>query len=375
MTTGPATVPDVRGPSDAVWDLLVLVALRQGLDEEPDERVEALRRPYFDHGRLVEQAMRHGLLAALAHFLHQHGLRRTLPARLRNPVLSQLLLNRHRARLLTAEALRVSAGFEAAGIRAAWTKGVVVQSTLYEGTGVRVYNDIDVMIAPADRPGALKALTELGYAPSTRFDPVTQELEKISRAAERIYQMSPDHLPHAHRLTEDTCVPVVCVDVANSFTWHGCPWQVPVDKVLARIESTPVGPGATLPALSPADMFLFLCLHLFREGWVERTIRTKDVSLAQFADIARQWRRASTVTRERVAEETREFGLSAPIAWVCAHADQLFATSMVDELGLRATATRAWLASAQGSSGLALCWPGDMERRLRSGEAPVLSPP
>ncbi|MGW1845545.1 nucleotidyltransferase family protein [Streptomyces sp. NPDC001966] len=374
MTTPAEPRPDGSSSDDAVWGVLQLIALQQGLDEEPDERAAPLARADFDHGRLVEQAMRHGLLAALAHYLHRHGLRRTLPARLRNPVLSYLLMSEHRAHLLTHEALRVSTALEGAGIQAAWTKGVVLQSTLYDDSGVRTYNDIDLMIAPADRERTQAALVDLGYEAAVAFDPTARELRKISRAAERMYRMSPDHLPHFHRLVDDLCVPHISVDVANSLTWHGSAWHVPLGPVMAQRETVNVLGGTPLPTLSPTHCFLFLCLHLFREAWVQRTVQTKDVSLAQFADIARQWRRSSPQTRRRVAESVATWELAGPVAWVCAHTDALLGTEMVAGLGLAAAADPAWLASGQGGSGRRLTWSGDMRERLRSPHPPELVP-
>lgn len=384
MTSGPTVEPagggvPVDDPAvgrcdDAVWGVLELVATSQGLDDAPDDRAAPLGAPDFDHGRLVEQAMRHGLLAALADYLHRHGLRRTLPARLRNPVASYLRLSRHRARLLTGAAEQVTRVLVGEGVPAAWTKGVVLQSTLYDGTGVRTFNDIDLMIRPVDRDRIRDVLVAVGYQPATRFDQSTGELRAIGRAAERMYQLSPDHLPHLHLPTDDLIVPAVSLDVANSLTWHGSRWQVPVDQVLERAAPVPVGP-ATLPALSDVDSFLFLCLHLFREGWIQRTIATKDVSLAQFADIHRQWRRVGAGRHDAIAGAVAGYGLAEPVGWVCGHTDALFGTDLVARLGLTAQVTTAWLASAQGSDGRSLSWSGDMRERLRDPGTPALVRP
>ncbi|MEK8174669.1 nucleotidyltransferase family protein [Streptomyces sp. M19] len=133
--------------------------------------MELFRRPDFDHGRLVEQAMRHGLLAALAEFLNRHGLRRDLPARLRAPVISALRHNEYRAHFLTTEAARVAATLADAGLTLAFTKGVVLQNSLYGVPGIRNFNDIDLMIAPGDREPVRAALLDAGFTAGTDFDP------------------------------------------------------------------------------------------------------------------------------------------------------------------------------------------------------------
>jgi len=356
----------VGRPDDDVWHFVELVAVHQGRDAPPDERVDLIRRPDFDHGRLVEQAMRHGLLAALADFLNRHGLRRDLPARLRPPVMSYLRYSEYRAHFLTVEAARVAAAMADAGVTLAFTKGIVLQESLYGVPGIRTFNDIDVMVAPADRDRIRDVLLDVGFTASTDFDPGAKVLKPISRAAERMYRMSPDHWPHFRRLTGDICMPDVSIDVANDLTWHGSEWRVPMEAVLADVVTVSVGGGVTLPTLSPVHTFLFLCLHVFREGWIERTARGKDVSLAQFVDIARHWERLTPRTRGDVAATVARFGLGDPIAWVCGHLDALFGMTVVDALGVAAHRRPEWLASAGAGPGRRLRWSGDMRERLRT---------
>ncbi|MYV89336.1 nucleotidyltransferase family protein [Streptomyces sp. SID1034] len=353
-------------PDDAVWSFVELLATHQGLDTPPDERAELIKRPDFDHGRLVEQAMRHGLLAALAEFLNRHGLRRDLPARLRAPVISALRHSEYRAHFLTTEAARVAATLADAGLTVAFTKGVVLQNSLYGVPGIRNFNDIDLMIAPGDREPVRARLLDAGFTASTDFDPGIKELKPLARADERMYQMSPDHWPHFHRLTGDLGVPDVAVDVANSLTWHGSEWQVPMDSVMEGVVPIAVTDEVTLPTLSPVHTFLFLCLHVFREGWTVRTARRKDVSLAQFIDILRHWTRQPPRVRAAIAAAVTEYGLHAPITWVVAHTDALFGSHLVEELELAEHAGPEWLSSAGGGPGQRFVWSGDIRERLRT---------
>ncbi|MFF5563242.1 nucleotidyltransferase family protein [Streptomyces sp. NPDC012623] len=359
--------PSATGrPDDAVWSFVELLATHQGLDTPPDERAELIKRPDFDHGRLVEQAMRHGLLAALAAFLNRHGLRRDLPARLRAPVMSALRYNEYHAHFLTTEAARLAATLADAGVTLAFTKGVVLQNSLYDVPGIRNFNDIDLMIAPADRESVRAALLDAGFTASTDFDPGTKALRPLARSDELMYRLSPDHWPHFHRLTGDLCVPDVAVDVANSLTWHGSEWQVPMDAVMDGVVPTAVTDEVTVPTLSPVHTFLFLCLHVFREGWTVRTARRKDVSLAQFVDILRHWTQQPPEIRAAVATAVGAYGLADPIAWVGAHTDTLFGSRIVEELELAAHAGPEWLASAGGGPGRRLVWSGDIRERLRT---------
>ncbi|MGW7466955.1 nucleotidyltransferase family protein [Streptomyces xantholiticus] len=364
--TAEVSLSSVGRPDDAVWSFVELLASHQGLDVPPDERADLMKRPDFDHGRLVEQAMRHGLLAALADFVNRHGLRRDLPARLRPPIMSYLRYSEYRAHFLTVEAARVATAMAEAGVTLAFTKGIVLQDSLYGVAGIRTFNDIDTMIAPSDRDRVRDVLLSIGFSASTDFDPGTKALKPIARADERMYQMSPDHWPHFHRLTSDICMPDVSVDVASSLTWHGSEWQVPMDAVMTDVVPISVTEGATLPTLSPVHTFLFLCLHVFREGWIVRTARRKDVSMAQFVDIARHWAQQPPATRAAIAAAVAEFGLGDAIAWVCAHTDTLFGSDIIKELRLTDHSRPEWLASAGGGPGRRFLWSGDIRERLRT---------
>lgn len=351
----PATVSDgaprrPRSGSD-VRAVLLAVAEYQGLDQVPDDSAGLLARPDFDHGRLIEYALRHKLAAALADYVHRQGLRRAFPVQLRVPLLSFLQIAQHRAAVLTAEAARVSEALAAAGIDAAWTKGLVAQERLYDGSGIRQFNDIDLMIRPEDRDRLRATLVDAGYAAEQTWDPVSGLLVPRSRTELRIYQLSPDHLPHFHRIGPDPVVPVVALDVANSLTWHGSDWQVPMEAVLAGRRSVTVG-DFSLPALSAAHSFLFVCLHLFREGWLDRFARVKGVNLAQVAEVLREWRRLHAAERAAVVEAIAAHGLARPVAWACGHTDAVFGSSLTKELGIGESADADWLGQAMGANGL-----------------------
>ncbi|MFI5758499.1 nucleotidyltransferase family protein [Streptomyces sp. NPDC051569] len=370
---GSTTGPLAPGVDPDVWTVLVMVAELQGPDGEPDARVALLSREDFDHGRLVEQAMRHRLIAALADFLVRHGLLPVIPARLRYCLVMYLRTNRHRTEVYTAEAARVSRELASAGVTAAWTKGVIAQELLYGGSAVRMFNDIDLMIAPQDRSAVQELLPAIGYVPDCVWDEESARLVPRSRTDLRIYQLSPDHLPHFNRIGPDPVMPYTVIDVANSLTWHGSPWQVPMDTVMSRTRTVERRDGESVPALSAGDSFLFTCLHLFREGWLDRFARAKGLSLSQFGDVLREWTRLTRDERRALAGEIAALGLAEPVAWVSGHTDAVFGSDITAGLGLGEYANEAWLAGAMGANGKPLRWSGDMRAWLtgRGTERPM----
>ncbi|MFE7504653.1 nucleotidyltransferase family protein [Promicromonospora sp. NPDC057488] len=360
----------VSNPDD-VWTFLELVAGHPHASE-PGAAGELIGRAHFDHDRMVGLAMRHGLLPSVANFLHVNGLRRSLPTRLRNPVLNALYHSRHRSALLTLAAVEINAALSAHKIPVVWTKGVVLQTWLYRNTGTRLFNDLDIMVLPEHRESVSEVLMSAGFKAGHRFDPSSATLVPVDRKTTTLYRLSPDHLVPFNRLTGDVAVPVVVIDVANSLTWHGSPWDVPVHLVQEPAVLVPVREGDCLPAMAPPHSLLFLCLHLFREGWFEGTIRLKDISLAQFADISLAWRQLSGPERQELGRLIHHHGLQEPLAWATAHTDSIFGDMMTEELDLSEYATADWLSSARGRGEDVLHWSGTMRERLRANGHLVL---
>lgn len=360
--------------NDAEWSFLELVAYQQGRDVEPDERTALIDAEGFDHDLLIAYAIRHGLLVALVDYVHRHGQRRSLPVRFRNPLMSALYSARHRALVMSQEASMISDTLQKAGAKFAFTKGIVLQSRIFGNTAVRAFNDIDLMIDSVDRQLVREALGQAGFREGAKFNPYTGELNSLPRGELRIYQLFPDHLPPFYRLRDDTCAPVVKVDVANSLTWHGSPWLVPTTQALQALEPTRLPGNLLVPSMSDTYSFLFVCLHVFREGWLQRAAELKDLSLAQFADVQRYWEILDATSRSRIVKAVADHGLEEPIAWVCGHTDLLFGSTICEELSVSEFASKQWLQTARAANGKLLSWQGTMRDRLRMPTPVRLAP-
>lgn len=362
----------MTGPdSSAEWRLLVLVSVADEADDRCGHAVELTRARQFDVDRLVGMAARHGLAPKLAQFLQLSDRFGMLPATSRRHLRESWDRNRDRTRRHVTETVAITRRLAAAGLAVAVTKGVAAQATLYDHAGTRSFNDIDLMVLPAHRGQVADVLAELGYQQGKAYQHRTGKLVDIPRQESLAYRLYPDHLPHLTRLTGDDALPYVVVDVAFSLTWYTASWQVPTEDVLAEPVPLPVA-GGELPVLEPRYDFLFLCLHLFREGWLAGTIATKDVRLAQFADICRHWARLTCQRRAALAEVIDRHALHAPVAWVTGHTDQLFGTAITAALGLTDLAAPDWLGSACVRDGEYLAWPGSMARRLAEQGPPTL---
>ncbi|THV37613.1 nucleotidyltransferase family protein [Glycomyces buryatensis] len=352
---------------DQSWELLKSIAIgRQGSAAWADAE-DRIRSGGFNHDALIGQAVQHTLMETTAAFVEALDERPVLPNRTLNHLEHCLSANRVATVKCLDDAAEAGNAMSQEGVRFAFTKGIICQQTFYDGLGARRFNDIDMMVHPDDAKEAATVLTGLAYVERHYFDNRTQSLVPISKHRQAMYRLSPDHLPHFTRLNPGSLPSHTAVDVALSLTWHGSPWQVGVGDALDEVQV--VGcriPGGSVDLLALPQEYdlIFHVLHLFREGWFERTVIEKDVRLSQFTDVVRGWGALEPAARERFVNLIRSSGIELPVAWVLCHADAVFGSTMADECGLASYGTWEWMSSMAGRGGY-LRWDGDMEQRLR----------
>jgi hypothetical protein len=348
----------------AEWEVLEAVCAGVDSADKADRLRELLAMPGFSLGELLDQALRHRILALLVDTVESWDLWQTFPPRMVAQLETFKAANTRRNRILTARAVEAAAALEAEGITVACTKGVVFQFVLYDRPGGRLFGDVDMMILPTDVDATRRVMTGLGYQIGDYHQP-SNSIRDISRERKVMYRMSPDHLPHFLLVLDDEVVPFAAVDFAFSMTWADAAWQVPMGQVLAERDRLTLPGGGSIPTLTAPYSFVFAVLHLFREGWLERTVVSKDVTLSTFADVHRFWARDGARLAAPVRAIVDEHALHDPVRWVTGHVDGLFGTSITPALGLAPTSADPWLSTARSTRGTQITWCGTMRDRLR----------
>ncbi|MFG3342619.1 nucleotidyltransferase family protein [Glycomyces sp. NPDC048151] len=351
------------------WDLLKRVSVAAPGNEHFELARESIEDRRFNVDLLIGLAARHGLVGVLADFLIDSGTSAFVPHRTRKHLVESLSFGRHKTADYLREAASIARAAEAQGLGIAFTKGIVCQQVFYSGRGSREFADMDVMISPTDA-GAFTALMEsLGYTNRKRYRARTGAWEDFSASDRAMYLLHPDHLPPFFKVNGDSRLPRShSLDAAFSLTWHDSPWEVPLDKALGSIRTVfcqTENVEAGLPALAIEYDYLFHVLHLFREGWFERSIIEKDVRLGQFTDLWRGWHLLDMPARASLAALVKKNKIEAPVAWVCHHLDRVFGLDMVGALGLGQHCTHEWIGSGARPGGY-FQWDGNMDGRLLS---------
>lgn len=360
-------IPDLAfGPE---WALLELLCLGLTIPDEQQAFEELMKSGSLDWGVLLEQALRHKMLPLLAFHTLSVELKQFVPKRIQEHFRSVLDLNRHKRGLWYREADRIIKFLNKQNVRVVGRKDAAFESTLYGGNGSRRFGDIDLLIAPQDRNVVLEALPQLGYQPGL-YDWQTQSLVPIPRQHMMIFRLNPDHLPVHSRLTGDPVMQWFELDFANSLTWTGSSFDVPLEVAMAEIIYQPVAgfSDIEIPCLLPSFEFINTVLHLFREAWFARWLEwEQDVDLTKFSDVVRLWKVYEVLlARETFVKTLEEFDIVAPVVWVLEHLDRTLHTGIVAALGLEGQVTEEWLFSGRASGNQLYQWQGTMRQRLYS---------
>lgn len=366
-------IPDLKFGSE--WALMELLCLGLMTQDEQQAFTELIESGSMDWGILLEQAILHKMLPLLAFHTLAIEQKQAVPRRIQEHFHSVLDLNRHKRTLWYREADKVIKFLGKQGVQVLGRKDVAFESTLYGGNGSRRLGDIDLLIAPQDRDDVLEALPQLGYQTGL-FDWKTQQLVPISRKNMMIFRMNPDHLPVHSRLTGDPVMQWLEIDFANSLTWFGSDYDVPLDIAMADIHNQPIAgfPDIEIPCLSPLFQFISTVLHLFKEAWFARwLVWEQDVDLAKFSDVIRLWRTHKEILSGQTFVQTLEkFEIVEPMVWVLEHLDRTFHTGIISTLGLEGRVSEEWLFSGRASGSQQFQWRGTMRERLYSKDRQTL---
>lgn len=258
-------------------------ALRDGLDEDLLLRVASdhsvrpqLVRALSDLGRdLVPSALRRNL----EHFMRVHGA----------------------FCLAAAEQLgRLVAELAAHGIRVAAFKGAALAALLHRDLTAREYNDLDLIVAPADVDAAEDVLLRFGYR-STQGD---RRFRKAFLAHQRQYA-----LLHAEQVT---------VDLHWAFTAAHVPFPLAVEEIWPALESIAIGQHR-VATIGGADLALLLAGHGTKEGWR---------SLGWVCDFALLLDRRRDLDWSSIHRRARAHGCGDSVLLACVMAERLMGVAM-----------------------------------------------
>jgi hypothetical protein len=143
--------------------MLELTCLGLTTSDEQEMFERLVKSEHLHWGELLEQAVRHKSLPALAFHILSTPAAESVSPILRAHLRATLTLNSHKTTILRAQAAAIAQALAERNLRFVGRKGIVFESSLYGANGSRRMGDIDFMIAPGDRDTVSGVMSELGY--------------------------------------------------------------------------------------------------------------------------------------------------------------------------------------------------------------------
>lgn len=222
----------------------------------------ALVRPHPDHRRALELAGNGLNWAHLERLAAAHGVRPHLLRALNEcagagefgelPKSLQRFWRAHAARNLYAagEVGRIAKCFDRRAIGFATFKGVALAATLYGDISRREFNDIDIIVRPADLDAAESALESCGYRAAQGSG---REWRKAFLAYQRQYMF----------VRADS---TLAVDLHWDFFPHDFVFPLKTSDIWNRLDHVSIA-GRIVPTLDAETLAIYLIGHGAKEGW------------------------------------------------------------------------------------------------------------
>lgn len=229
------------------------------------------------------------------------------------------LYHRQRNAVLRDEIGALAAAFGDADVPVVFRKGAFLAWHCYPDPGMRVLNDIDFLVAPADAARAVETLRSLGYA-AGRLDGADRVIVPESRARTAFYRMHTNNLPPMKRPLGNPYATHVRVDPVIDLYLPSSGYSIDVDEIMERAVTVPLG-GVPARVAAPEDFLLDLCAHTFKDGTTIRSIRRGGHRrIAQHCDISALLQHpGATFDWTAFVATACRYGVAAPCYFTLAH--------------------------------------------------------
>ena len=326
-----------RGPMSAEWALLLECAKPR---PDPQRLAERLGAP-LDWSSLLAFAEDHGVLGLTAARLANYD-ESVLSAELRTWRRAHTLFTMN----LCAEMFRLFDSFAAAGIESLVIKGPVLSARCYGDPGFRQYGDLDLLVRDRDILRSTELMMNLGYEPSVPVAAI--RAKKIP--GEYVFRQSRTKL---------------LVEFHTELTFRYHPRPLPVEKLFSRQARVSID-AHEIPALSPEDELLLICIHGAKHLW-EKLGYIADVA-AFVSDQELDWERVMSAAEEVGGERMLYVGLRlAGDVLGAALPESVAALARSDAtVGRLASQITRWLPAA-GSAPLGIFERAMFRMRMRGG--------
>lgn len=228
---------------------LLLCSARVAFDGEHRARFAQLCERPLNWEYLLRMSYRHVTWPLLYWHANRLG-PNVVPAAILEQLRDQFIWNTRHNLALAGELLQVLHLFKAAGIRALAFKGPTLTAFAYGNLALRVFNDLDLLVLPADLPRARELLSARGYR-------VQLGLSTVQEAA---YVTSIRQLPLVAAESR------TFVELHTHITPKAFRFPIDPEQMWQRRQPVYLG-GQQVSMPATEDLLLILCIHGAKHLW------------------------------------------------------------------------------------------------------------
>ena len=347
------------------WEVLELIAKKEfGYEHEVEEIIE---KSDFHWGELIEQAMSHKMFPMVCYAFMDEKLFPLLPPFINQNFTTNYLLNKHKTELIKKQAIRIVEALNNNNVEIVCTKGIVLETLLYDNKGYRFLSDVDFMAKQEDKDVIRSVIEDLGFTVGT-VDWKSNSVIPMDRVQYLTYINTVDKLPEYVISLDDSLFKYVSVGFVFSFSWPKCQYHIDVAEALKKgicQVPTGLGDGSCFPALQHSYHFIYIIMHLYKHAWLEHFIyKRNDVNLVKFADVYHYWNTYSTKLKQELPQLIEKHKIYEPVLWTLYHTDYIFNSNIVSTLDMGNFLNEKTLFASINKIGKILFWKGNMRKLL-----------
>ena len=337
-----------------------------GVDANREAFAGLIMENRIDWGRLLDHAFRQKIVPMLVQRLVDLHLFRYCPSYLQSYLRLLLDYNKIKTEVYRKETRRIAMRFSESGIRYVCTKGIVLESSLYESAGYRSLSDIDFIVSPKDKNNVVSLLDGLGYVMGV-YDWESRSPKEYSREQYLKYVITGNKIPNHFIVLHEGILPCVYTGFDMSLGWTGFPYEVDVETALSHTSTFSfMGDDVPISCFDCCYHYMYVILHLIKHAWSEYLQLTEnDCNLSQFCDVIRYWERYQSELKSDFNRVVQEHDVLQPVLWVLEHTDRTFGTKIVEELSLKDKVDEEWLQTTVSKTGHKRLLRVSMREKLR----------
>jgi hypothetical protein len=311
---------------------IVLLGARRELTADDRAELRRLLTSCPSWGRMIEVALFNKVLPMLAAHLLQYTVD-VVPGLVRKQMLFAYLGNQRRNAALFAELRRIVGQLRERGLVHSPLKGAYLIPYVYRDPGLRMCNDLDILIHTGDFAPAAAVMESLGYVMG-RFDDPSGTVKPASRAEDLLWKRHMGNIHPFARASDEPFLAFTSVDFAFDVDpIHRNPQAAA--EMLSRTREITIN-DFTSTMLSPEDFLIHVCAHLYKEACSEFAAEDySQLNLIKFCDVRElvhhEWRNVDQPRWDALFQRAAELQLLHTLLYAFEGVAELYADAFFAE--------------------------------------------